>query len=323
MTKIALICDPPVYGGGGGVYSYCLSLKELLEKSGMFSVSLFSDFKYKNYFGLHIFSLKELETELINGQFDYIHINGFMTFLPYQIFRLIKKKKIGVPLIYTPHAHPFNTLRHPFRNRIFYYCFISKVIRKSNKVICNNNEDYNYFSRKTKYAKKIVEWYTISPEILKQKKNGNTLLFVGRNDDNKRLDFLYCLPKNKYKVVCVTNKKPERDDFIFLHDLSKEELINEYKNADLLVVPSKYESFSLVSLESLCVGTPVLLSDKCRIIDWLRNTSGFSVFEYDNKKDFLSKIDETMKKNVDVDYIKTVFSSETALKQYMDTIYCN
>ena len=265
MIKIALFCDPPVYGGGGGVYSYCVSLKQMLEDSGDFSVTLFSDFKYKNICGLNIFSMDNIKEKLLEENFDFIHITGFMTFLPYQIFSLVKKNNINIPIIYTPHAHPFKTLKHPFRNKIFYFCFIHKIIKKSYRVICNNNLDYNYFIKLNKNLKKIVLWYTIQPDISTIKKEYKRILFVGRNDANKRLDFLYCLPKDKYKVVCITNKKPERDDFIYLHDLSKEELINEYKKSDLLVVPSKYESFSLVTLESMCVGTPVLLSVELNI----------------------------------------------------------
>lgn len=318
MIKIALFCDPPVYGGGGGVYSYCISLKQMLEESGDFSVTLFSDFKYKNICGLNIFSMDTIKEKILEGKFDFIHINGFMTFLPYQLYFLLKRNKINIPIIYTPHAHPFYTLRHPNRNKLFYYCFNNKVIKQSYKVICNNNEDYSFFSKKNKEARKIVEWYTIEPENIDIPKNFKRILFVGRNDSNKRLDFLYCLPKGKYEVVCITNKKPERDDFLYLHDLSKEELINEYKKSDLLVVPSKYESFSLVTLESMCVGTPVLLSDRCRIIDWLGETSGYSVFRYDDKDDFLSKIDKTMKQKIDTEYLKKVFSKESALTQYRE-----
>jgi D-inositol-3-phosphate glycosyltransferase len=49
-----------------------------------------------------------------------------------------------------------------------------------------------------------------------------------------------------------------QDRITFLGRVTQEKLPNYYNAADLLVVPSRYESFGLVALESLACGTPVV-----------------------------------------------------------------
>ena len=142
------------------------------------------------------------------------------------------------------------------------------------------------------------------------------ILFVGRNDDNKNLSLLYSLPENKYRIVCVTNKRPQREDFVFKSHISDEELNALYRMASLTVIPSKYEAFSYTALESLLAGTPVLMSNRVRIADFLRNVSGVTVYDYTNPSDFVNKIEEAMLCNVDRERVLDIFSSDKAYSMY-------
>lgn len=331
MIKIALFCDPPVYGGGGGVYKYCVSLKELLESSKKYQVSLFSDFDYKSISQLRIFDEKQLCECLTKEKFDYIHINGFMTFLPFQLFRCIKKLKLDVPVIYTPHAHPFYTLNHPFRNRVFFNIFVAPCMKKADKIVAINNEDYAFFNKFNKNCARIPHWITDTKKTAPAKKPATSqkkttkksnskkkILFVGRNDDNKNLKQLYVLPENKYEVICVTNTVPDRKDFIFKTNVSDKELSSLYKKSDLLVVPSRYEAFSLVTVECLNYGTPVLLSDRVRIADWLEGCSGVTVYDFNDSEDFTVKFEEALKSKVNTRFVNNMFSAKKAYKSYSE-----
>jgi len=108
------------------------------------------------------------------------------------------------------------------------------------------------------------------------------VLFVGRIDPLKGIDKLIrsiSLLKNSEKIRLVVvggdeNSQPEleklknladelniRDHVDFRGLVKQEKLPYFYSAADICVVPSYYESFGLVPLESLACGTPVVATD--------------------------------------------------------------
>ncbi len=104
------------------------------------------------------------------------------------------------------------------------------------------------------------------------------VLFVGRIDSLKGIDNLLTamtyLERQRLRLVVIggdEQSQPEVErlkglsrslqihDSVSFHGLVKQEMLPYfYSAADLLVVPSYYESFGLVTLESLACGTPVL-----------------------------------------------------------------
>ncbi len=108
------------------------------------------------------------------------------------------------------------------------------------------------------------------------------LLFVGRIDPLKGIDNLIkTLPllknEGKFKLVVVGGDENSREELEGLKKLAadvdvmnsvdfrglvkQEQLPYFYSAADVCVVPSYYESFGLVPLESLACGTPVVATD--------------------------------------------------------------
>jgi D-inositol-3-phosphate glycosyltransferase len=107
------------------------------------------------------------------------------------------------------------------------------------------------------------------------------ILFVGRMDPLKGLDILLrAVAKQEDRaglLVLVVGGKHKRDPILesfrsmagelgigdkvrFLGSLKQDELPLYYNAADICVVPSYYESFSLVAVEALACGTPVIAS---------------------------------------------------------------
>jgi D-inositol-3-phosphate glycosyltransferase len=105
------------------------------------------------------------------------------------------------------------------------------------------------------------------------------ILFVGRIDPLKGIENLLMAVSNlsrtyhlKLIVVgggdktqseverlkCLSRQLEIEDQVIFLGSMSQEDLPQLYNAADVCVVPSYYESFGLVALESLACGTPVV-----------------------------------------------------------------
>jgi D-inositol-3-phosphate glycosyltransferase len=112
--------------------------------------------------------------------------------------------------------------------------------------------------------------------------NHKTILFVGRIDPLKGIDNLikalpYLRHVPKLRLVIIGGGEYSRSEIeqlrelahnlevgnsvVFLGLIKHEQLPYFYNAADVCVVPSHYESFGLVALESLACGTPVVATD--------------------------------------------------------------
>ena len=112
--------------------------------------------------------------------------------------------------------------------------------------------------------------------------NGKIILFVGRIDPLKGLEnMIRAMPRLDSTLspilVIVGGDDYSREEFrslqtvsaelgisekvVFMGTVSQDKLPNLYSAADVCVIPSYYESFGLVALESLACGTPVVATD--------------------------------------------------------------
>ena len=137
-------------------------------------------------------------------------------------------------------------------------------------------------------------------------KQGNMILFVGRNDNNKGIFYLYTLD-SKYEIHLVTKGGVKRKDFIVHNNISSGELSALYERAALVVIPSRYEAFSYVALEAFAHGTPVVMSDRVMIADYLKDCKGYNTFKFGDIKDFLQAVEKTIGQAVDMDKILPQF----------------
>jgi D-inositol-3-phosphate glycosyltransferase len=120
--------------------------------------------------------------------------------------------------------------------------------------------------------------------------NRRTILFVGRIEPLKGIDSLLCAISQVVKklpdlrdwlCVPIIGGDPDRiledDEMVRLQELREELGINDivtflgakdqdmlqyyYSAAEMVVMPSDYESFGMVALEAMACGTPVIASD--------------------------------------------------------------
>lgn len=319
MIKILSIPEA-VPSKRGGQYTYCKNLQTLFAND--------EDIDYKvidQPDGIVLplinklwFPWKKIFGQIKQSECDIIHINGYLGISTWQQFigAMILKRKI----VYSPHFHPFKFIRHPLFGRIFFFVFIFPLLLISKKIITIGISDHHYFRFFGKKVISIPHHFTFQPKNdINLKKKHNMILFVGRNEENKGLRYLYKLP-SKYEVHCVTGGELERKDFIQHTRIPEEELSRLYSMASLVVIPSGYEAFSLVALEAFSHNTPVVMSSNVKIADYLDKEKGYSIFEYGNITDFLNKVETTIGNSVDSEIILSKFSPEK-IKEIYKTIF--
>lgn len=132
------------------------------------------------------------------------------------------------------------------------------------------------------------------------------ILYVGRIAHDKVVnlfeDFIEYKKNNPSNLKLVLIGKalieiPQHPDIISLGFVSDEIKNSAIKSALMLVLPSHFESLSMVVLESLYFKTPILVSEQCDVLVEHCKQSGAG-FYYNNKNEFSSAI-EFAKKNKD------------------------
>lgn len=321
MIKVLIISEGTA--SIGGVESHCKDLCQLLSDSNSNVVEMLPIKDIKIYkiplIRKSIFNPKELSQIIKNSGCDVVHAHGSSSFAIVQTIRAAKKANKRV--VYSPHFHPFTYIRRSFLGEMFFNMCVKPALKKIDTVVTINNEDTDFFNRYHRKVVKIPHWIE-RVEEQSIKREDNMILFVGRNADNKGFEHLYQMPMGKYQVHCVTGGTLERKDFIQHIGISKEELDNLYRKASLLVVPSRYEAFSLVALEALARGCPILLSDRVRIADHLPQCSYVRIFKYHNFNEFNKAIDLTKGQIVDVSTVKNIFNRKMIAKMYEESVYC-
>ncbi|WP_128330734.1 glycosyltransferase family 4 protein [Apibacter sp. HY039] len=125
-------------------------------------------------------------------------------------------------------------------------------------------------------------------------------IYIGRVDVGKNCDVLIDyfeklqLVNTKLILIGENHLKVEtNDNVIFTGFISEEEKWNYLKNSEALIIPSLYESLSMVTLEAMSIGIPVLANAKCEVLNEHINNSKAG-FTYTNFKDFKIEINKIL-----------------------------
>jgi len=142
---------------------------------------------------------------------------------------------------------------------------------------------------------------TFSAEKFRQKfkVEGPYIIYIGRIDENKGCHklFEYFLKFKReagsdVKLILVGNsvlKVPSHSDIYHLGFLSEEDKFDALSGAELLVMPSFYESLSMVTLEAWALGRPVLANASCEVLkgQCQRSNGGLYYENYDEFREAL------------------------------------
>jgi glycosyltransferase involved in cell wall biosynthesis len=259
--------------------------------------------------------------EYISKNKDNYDVFIFFTFRYYSSYYGIKEvgnKALIAPLAENDPALNLSTTKEIFQN--------------IKGIIYNAPEEQNLIKTKTglKEEEKIfdvigcgIEIPEIIPEY-RSLKDQKYILYLGRIEGSKGCYqlFEYYLKLLKecreapYLVLAGYDAigVPKDDKIKYLGFIPEAEKYSILKNAQLLVMPSPFESLSLVTLESMGCGTPVLVNGDCDVLKghcirsnaglWYKNYDEFSEclnFLYSNKL-VLDKMGDNGKKYIEKNY---------------------
>ncbi len=230
-------------------------------------------------------------------KYDVVHAHNYHAF-PAMFAALTKKEN---KFIFTPHYHASG--HSFFRNLLHkpYKPMGRKIFEKADVVICVSNYEKNLVLKNFKIDEAKIH---VIPnginleefkEVQKVKKIENRLkriLFVGRIEKYKGLDYvvksLKYLPDNfileivgkgsyKPKIVEIARKLSVIDRVRFYQDLSREELVERYAKADVLILLSKHEAYGIVVAEALAAKIPCIVANSSALTEWIDNKNVFGV----------------------------------------------
>lgn len=319
MTRVLLVLENNP-NSLGGIERHCRNLMDMFLNDKSITISSISkeDIPYRKLKTINkiIFDYKALNEAIVKSNCDVIHIHGFASLVIPQVIKIAHQ--LNKKIIYTAHYHPFYTLNNPLAGRLFFNLFVRSKLKGINRIVTINNEDTDFFKKYNSNVIQVPHWLSELPSITVEKQP-DSILFVGRNSISKGIDYLNEIPKGKYQIDCVTDSAGGlRPDITIHKGIDDLTLSSLYARSSLLVVPSRYEAFSYVVLEALERGTPVLISDKVRIADYLLGISGITIFKFGDKKHFIAQIDQAMNQKVDVEKVKSIFSPMRIKKIYSE-----
>lgn len=317
MIKILQIRETPLTRCAG-IDANCQGLISLFEGDDQIEMLPTIDYTRHTDPFIHQYWLdeKEICASIEKYNPDIVHIHGAYSFTLWVAVKCAKK--YGKPIAFSGHFHPFYALKRPFMGKLFFNCVTRNVLKKIDLVFTINNEDTAQMIPYNLNVVKLPHWSKFEDGTDKEKKVKNMILFIGRlTESNKGLEHLYHLPEGKYEIHLVGKGDVDlRSDMTKHINISDEELKTLYQKASLLVVPSRYEAFSYVSIEALMSNTPVVMSDRVRIADHLNGISGYSVFKYHDFDGFVKAVEDTIGRQVDTANVEKNFNPALIKQAY-------
>jgi glycosyltransferase involved in cell wall biosynthesis len=236
---------------------------------------------------------------LENHKHNYDLFVFFAYLYPTTVFGITKVSKEKVILVPTAHDEP-----------MIYFDIFQEIFNIPRAIIYNTEDEMkliNSMFKNENIAYEIAGMGVDAPEITdpqdfmdKYKINGEFVLYIGRIDEAKGCKELiqYFL---KYKKETGSNIKlvligklameiPKHQDIIFVGFLPEKDKFDGIGASQLLIMPSLFESFSIVIMESWLCSKPVLVNGRCEVLRGhvIKSNGGIWYQDYEEFKECLA-----------------------------------
>jgi len=289
--------------------------------------------------------IKDLKNNV--HKYDIVYISAIWQLLGYTSAKICSKHKI--PYVLGIHGSFSKRLRQrsKLKKEIYYQFLLKTILKKAAAIHVTGDQEIkdaggwidNYTTIKIPNIINNSKYTILEEPLIKQNfraihnipKNSKIILTVCRPDWMKRVDILleaissnenYYLIyvgdikntivkewKDKAKKLELTNR------FICTGELKGVNLIAAYNNADIFSLISMNENFSMVVVEALLCGAPVLISEEVGVGEYL-NENPYTIITKLDKDIISKKLDNFFDRNTTIDKNKVrnsilnVFSSK-------------
>ena len=208
---------------------------------------------------------------------------------PFGIVGLIAAKRLGVPLIIGFHTH-YEALTDIYWADAFgrvcrwYLTWCNRLLFRHSALVLANSPEMTHQAMRMGASSASLMGTSVPQEFLQRprrplRQSANRILFAGRLAEEKNVPKIIELARLRPQLeVSIAGDGPLRDlvetaahsipNLHYLGWISRDKLIDTFDNHDLLVLPSRIESFGTVALEGMARGLPVIVSGACGIAEW-------------------------------------------------------
>lgn len=209
---------------------------------------------------------------------DIIHANSAYAFA----FR-----RKGIPLVATEHHYLLDPAYRPYKSiaqHVYHRALIGPYLRRSyahaDAITTDSRFTADVLARVVgvKASRIIplwVDYEKFSPVSCAPSPHRKfRLLFVGNASRRKGADMIPLLARRlgpDFEIRCTSGLRADRcedkgDNVTLLGRLGEDQLIQEYRTCDAVLVPSRYEGFGYTALEAMACGKPVV-GFRCGAVD--------------------------------------------------------
>jgi glycosyltransferase involved in cell wall biosynthesis len=321
--QVLQVCPGSYVSGRGGVSEHVVNVAERLAANGH-EVTVFATNPdglpwHETVNGVHVrrfgrlapggayFFSGDMALALSRARFDVVHAHGYHAF-PMHAARIAKYKRFVI----TTHFHGAG--HSVFRDCLFrlFRSYGGLTLRSADRIIAVSEFERRLLLGQYRLdADKVV----VIPngldlkefEGLTRRRSGlRSILYVGRLESYKGVQYLVeVLPQLPKDVVLEivgrgslrrfleerAHKLGVADRVRFYQDLPRRELLQMYVDADVFVLLSRYEAYSLVVAEALTAKTPCIVANTSALTEWIDDRMCFGV-DYPVRLDRLASLME-------------------------------
>ncbi len=246
----------------------------------------------------------------IMGEYDFFQVSEYDQLLSYKIYKKYYKKTYVYQGVYDSKI----SYKHIFRDFIFDHLFLSKKI-KENTIIISKSKLVENDMKKRGFKKISTVGVGMDFDRFKCASKSNEkkyLLYIGRLEKRRNILFLIkvfsklYLKNNNYRLLIIGNgdskyKKEIKnailenslnDAIVQIDTLNQSDLSKVYADASCFILPTSYEIFGMVILESMFFGVPVITTVNGGSTTLIKDKSYGIILDNFNVGDWSIKIDE-------------------------------
>jgi glycosyltransferase involved in cell wall biosynthesis len=222
-------------------------------------------------------------------------------------------------LVFTPHYHGTG---HTFLNSLLhipYKALGKRILEKADRIICVSHHEKSLIARNFRIDEEKV---VVIPngvdleefkDLEKRKKDYRSILYVGRLEKYKGTAYLIrVMPKLGNNVVLeIVGKGSCKDSLVklarklgvddrvkFFQDLSRNELLQKYADADVFVLLSKHEAYGISVAEALASRVPCIVANTSALKEWVDRKNSFGIDYPINLDELATLVNNVMGKDV-------------------------